>query len=463
MSVIGLDIGTTRIKALFDDGTSAEPIVAATTTPVIASAHGDLRDAEAVVQATMSCIAELCAAMSPEQRRAVQGMSVASLSEEVVLLDGRARTIAPLPAWYTTVAADASARARLNPSYSWSKLHWAHASLPESSRAEVRGVTTLGSYVAARLANDAIAAIDYSHASRTGFFHVDTGRWDENTFEATGWSRDLLPPLVRAGTALGELGDHLAHDLGLPIVPVAVAGHDHFCGAFAAGIRQPRQLFVSAGTSEAHVLILDRYPSGELPSDVQVGRFVDGSSYYLHAHLPSGHLHAHLESLAGGQSRLTELANQALREPIGAGGLEFIPNVGADPGYSVRGLSARASNGAFIRAVHEGLALAARDLDDQLDDVAGTAATALVATGVATRDLLWLTIRAALSTSPLGVVDEPELTALGAAQVFRAAVLGETPLAVPHHTVTANPEEVTAYNALRTRRHGSHGDEGEQP
>ncbi|MFP3394180.1 hypothetical protein SB782_35990, partial [Brevibacillus sp. SIMBA_076] len=78
---------------------------------------------------------------------------------------------------------------------------------------------------------------------------------------------------------------------------VVLAGHDHFCGAYGIGLRGGGGLYISAGTSEAHCLILDWLPDGELPDGVGVGRFVDGRRFYLHAQLPSGHLYRHWTGL----------------------------------------------------------------------------------------------------------------------------------------------------------------------
>src|SRR5690606_39250920 len=155
--------------------------------------------------------------------------------------------------------------AGLNPSFSWSKLRWAREHLPVDAVERVRRITTLGSYVTARLAGDAVPAIDHSHASRTGFFDIRTARWMPRLVETSGWAADLLPPLVGSGTVLGALADELRAVWRVRALPVAVSGHDHFCAAFAAGVRGTGQLFLSSGTSEAHVLLIDSAPDRDLP------------------------------------------------------------------------------------------------------------------------------------------------------------------------------------------------------
>ena len=453
MSVIGLDLGTTRIKALLHDRFRDDHPVVAAPTPIIVSADGDLRDAEDVVRVAADCISGLVSALTDAERSRVEGVSIASLSEEMVLVGEDGLSIAAMPTWYATVMRDESRRAGLNPSFSWSKLRWARERLGTDVAERVRGTTSLAGYVAARFGAVAALSMEFSHASRTGFFDVVRGRWDEEVFAASGWSAGILPELVPSGTPLGGIAEERSVDWGIRAdVAVAVAGHDHFCAAFAAGVRAPGQIFLSSGTSEAHVLLVDEITGLELPEHVQVGRFVDGRTFYLHGHLPSGHLHAHLEQLVGGRERLMELEREALGLPAGANGLEFVPSVGADPGYSVRGLSAHADAAAFIRAAQEGTAFAARGIDDGLAARVGAPTSLIVATGAATANPLWTRIRSAVSTAPLEVTHEPELTALGAAHVFRAVALGQDPEPVRRRRIESDAADVDAYRRLYADR-----------
>lgn len=453
MSVIGLDLGTTRVKALLHDTVRDDLRVVAAPTPIITSVDGDLRDAEEIVRVAADCIARLVSDLTDAERGRIEGISIASLSEEMVLVDECGLSIAAMPTWYATVMRDESHRAGLNPSFSWSKLRWARERLDAASSERVRGTTSLAGYVAARLAQATTLSMEFSHASRTGFFDVARGCWDEETFAASGWSVSILPELVPSGTPLGEIAAEPSAAWGIPAqAVVAVAGHDHFCGAFAAGVRSSGQIFLSSGTSEAHVLIVDDIEGLDLPEHIQVGRFVDGRSFYLHAHLPSGHLHGHLEQLVGGRDRLAELEEQALSEPVGADGLEFVPSVGADPGYRVRGLSAHAGAASFVRAAQEGLAFAAQELDESLVKRAGTSASLIVATGAATTNTLWIRIRSAVGIAPLEAVQESELTALGAAQVFRAVALAQHTDPAPRWRIDGDPADADAYRRLRDSR-----------
>lgn len=455
MSVIGLDLGTTRVKALLHDQERDDLPVIAAPTPVIPSPHGDLRDADEIVRTAGECIGRLLAQLSESERARIEGIGIASLSEEMVLIDESGRSVAAMPTWYATVMREESQRAGLNPSFSWSKLRWAREHLSTEAADSVRGLTSLAGYVAARLVGRAAMSMEYSHASRTGFFCADEGRWDERILEDSGWPAAILPELVPSGTALGTVVAAQSETWGIPPqTSVAVCGHDHFCAAFAAGVRRPGEIFLSSGTSEAHVVVVDDIAGLDVPEHVQVGRFVDGRSFYLHAHLPSGHLHAHLEQLVGGRERLDELEQQALAEPIGANGLEYTPRVGADPGYSVRGLSAHAGAAAFVRAAQEGMAAAAYGLDVDLVAHAGTSASIIVATGAATADPLWKRIRGALGAAPLEIVQEPELAALGAAHVFRAVALSQDPKPVSRVPVSGEPHEIEAYRRLRLARGG---------
>ena len=92
-----------------------------------------------------------------------------------------------------------------------------------------------------------------------------------------------LRRLQPSGTDLGPVLPEIARSTGLPeSARVAVGGHDHVCGALAAGVVSPGMALNSMGTSEVMFL-----PLQEPLSDPQLGRqgyevgvHVDGKHYY---------------------------------------------------------------------------------------------------------------------------------------------------------------------------------------
>ena len=72
-------------------------------------------------------------------------------------------------------------------------------------------------------------------------------------------------------------------------VALVTGGHDHLCAAYGAGVRSTAELFLSAGTSEAHLALLDAPLGGEMAGRIDQGCFVDAGSYYAHINIHSGH------------------------------------------------------------------------------------------------------------------------------------------------------------------------------
>lgn len=451
MTFIGVDIGTTRTKALLYDPHSAGRIVVAEPTPVVPTPLGDFRDAEAVVATVIACIARLLKDLSPAARKLVGGIGVTSLSEEMVLLDATGRSTSPMPAWYTAVGADAARERGLDPSFSWSKLRWAFDHVETRG---VHGVTTLNSYVAAALSHRAGFAVDHSHASRTGFFDVRKAEWQSADFEATGWPAALLPPLTPAGSVVSGLRHELAERWGVPpTAAVVLAGHDHFCGAYAVGVRGEGQLYVSAGTSEAHCLVVDELPPGPAPALVGVGRFVDGARFYLHRQLPSGHLYRQWTQLLG-------LDNEASREretaeleaqPLGALGTIVVPGFDTDVRSSVFDLAPEATRHTLLRALQEGLACAALHVDRGLVEFTGRRITGVLAAGIPCASPFWQRLRGNLTVAPLAVSSEDEAPALGAALLCRKATTGVESAPSALRDVPLDAFDASDYQALFAR------------
>jgi len=462
MIFLGVDIGTTRTKVLLYDAETGERRVVARPTPVTTSADGDLRDADETLAAVVDGIGEVVSALSSAERARITGIGVTSLSEEMVLLDTAGASLGPMPTWYNqSLGGAAAAAAGLDPSFSWAKLHWAFERIAGSASqpfgdvgpAEVATVTTLNGYVADRLAAAGRFAVDHSHASRTGFFDVRTAQWHPEVFRRTGWPESLLPDLVPTATSIGVLASGLAGQWGLPdSVRITLAGHDHFCGAYGIGVRGDGELYVSAGTSEAHCLIVDRLPDGPLPADVGAGRFVDGTRFYLHRQLPSGHLYRHWRRLLGLEQETAEQEATAIAaRPIGSDGAVLVPGFGTDTRSWLLGVPADADEHTILRALFEGLASAALHVDRALTGISGAEVTAVLAAGVPCQSPAWQQVRAHLTDAPLSISHEAEAPALGAALIAQSAVSGTPAPVQPSTLVDPDPALLPAYRSVYDR------------
>jgi sugar (pentulose or hexulose) kinase len=442
---IGLDVGTTHLKAVALD---ERGLLATRTeaTPSEADGEGRSRDPLAVLAAAERVVRGAVAASGSEP---VAGLSVASVGEEIVLLDGTGAPVGPVLCWFDargrTEAREFRATPlhdRFPPDRSWSvfKLRWlAHHRPDELARARV--VLDLASYLLHAFGARRVA--DWSHACRTGLFDPVATRWDPATVERAELPPEILPELVPSGTVLGPVDRRVANDLGVdPSALLVSGGHDHFVGAFGCGIRGAGDAHLSAGTSEALLLLADA-PMAALPG-IDQGRFVDDAHWYLHCAVPGGRVYGQWRSLLY-PSEDDAAVSAALAALAGTSTCRAEVDRTSRT-VSLRDVPMTADRATVMRAIVEGAGISSAAVFQALAAAAPAGVTRVVAAGHATADPLWRSLRLGLLGRPIEFVAEREATAVGAALLARRAVTGDAPaLAMPErHDPTAADFELAA-------------------
>src|SRR6267378_400881 len=229
--VLGLDVGTTRSKALLLDFEGTEVAVAIAPTPFEAF-HGRI---EAPVDGLLSAVASLVAQLGAERER-VAAAGIAGMAECGAPFDASGEVLAPVIAWHdprgTAVAEQLAQRfgdalglrtgQRPRSVSSVAKLGWLVAN-GYTGVARWLGVPEL-------LLRDLTGteATEHSFASRTGCWDVVEKVWLEDVAEAAGFSHSVFAPVLAAGSPMGLVDRDAAARWGLPAgIPVTLAGHDH--------------------------------------------------------------------------------------------------------------------------------------------------------------------------------------------------------------------------------------------
>lgn len=394
MSVLlGLDIGSTRSKAILWDGRAGILARASTPTPALPG-DPDLRDHDAVWGVLSVLVSKLPASLRGE----VRGIAVASVGEEIVLLRPDGSSAGPTPCWYTL------AQRQVPGGPDTAILSWQFfADIRGDDPATLRSVasfTDLGSWVSMRIAGlpASEAFLDRSHGSRTGVLTA-YGEWDADALAACG--ADLvaaLPRLVESGDRIGVVADAVAAAWGIPSdASVHAGGHDHFCGALAAGVGHHGDVFVSVGTSESIAQLVDRDLLTEISDPGEHGFFVQGGLGYLHRSQPSG---------------------RAIAALLDAHCAPPIDDLYAEISDSAAGSLSEAAS-AFDAELHRQAQRSAQ-LIASLTSVSGVPARRIVIGGVPAESAHWRAVRtAALRSGAFGrdpeFVREPELAGWGAA------------------------------------------------
>lgn len=420
MTYIGVDIGTTRTKAVLYSPEHDEVLASISTrTPSCHNGVATARDPEAVTTVTEKLIRELLERRSVD-RDGVVALSIASIGEEVVVVDDHFRPICPVIPWFDLRGREfASALAfrdhggigRIDPSFSVFKLLWLR-----SQGVDFRGryVTDLADYVLAAMGGVSASelSMDWSHASRTGVFLPESRSWNTALLSALGFGELALPRHTPSATVIGRIASDVARRTSLPVSTALVSGgHDHFCGAFACGVRADGDAFISAGTSESLIVVLADPPAERVPFDF--GCYVDGQHFYGHSALPAGRLFATWQQLLYGDASLEEIWRDV--DTISVGGtsrLELSPDRQT---ISLTDMPVEVTRAEIMHAVLQGVATASANELKLMERVLHRLIRHIRAAGPATQTITWRRVREAALGRELQVVDAGEEAALGAA------------------------------------------------
>ena len=224
MSIVGLDIGTTGVKAVVfrEDGTFL-------TAPyreydLESPKHGHLElNPNEVLDAVREVLGKAAAETKDDP---IRSLATSTLGEAMVPVDGENR-----PLGNAIIGFDARGQESvpllsekltdrevfdiaghgINSFHSIFKLLWRRDHDPEVF-SRTRKFLSFGDFIQASLGIE--PHIDYSMASRTLAFDVRKLDWSPEILDAVGLSSELLPPVAAPGTNLGALGANAKESLG---------------------------------------------------------------------------------------------------------------------------------------------------------------------------------------------------------------------------------------------------------
>lgn len=254
--LIGLDVGTTRVKALVVDVHGSVLSTGERATPW--QHDGAFTQIDPTELAAV-CI-ELAASVADEHR--VLGVGVTSVAETAVLIDEHGVPCAPAFAWHdprgewSVIERDVGVsefhRAtgmKLNSKPSITKILWQYEHL-DGARNAVR-MFPVADWIVRQLGGEEIAEL--SLISRSGLFDIT---------ERVPWpvANELVGALVPdrrivAGEHAGVAGGSIPR--ALHGAALTSAGHDHQAAAFAMGASRRGALLDSLGTAEALLLTIE--------------------------------------------------------------------------------------------------------------------------------------------------------------------------------------------------------------
>lgn len=442
MSVLGIDVGTSALKAVAfrtDDGRALAS--ARRTYEARHPRPGWMElDAEFVWLAFVDAVRQV-ADTAPVRGDPVTAMALSVSCDEVVPVAADGRALAPCimapdtrgsdeletVAALLPQAAELFARTGLPlaPIHPVARIEWLGRHDPELVAATRRWLGW-GELLLGRLGLPAVT--DETTAGRWLAYDVVRRAWMPGVLVALGIS-SAVPEVAAPGTAVARLGSAGAQ-LGLaPHVQVVTGAYDQICAALGAGLAEPGDIVVGSGTWENTTVVLER-PPGEAARErgLTWGRY------------PGGRFSALIMNPAGGAA--VRWFREQLGEPVdehvetsssagpGACGEEldavplFLPHLAGslapwrDPASrgAFVGLTLRTTREALYRGLLEGIVFELRLNLEGMPD-APVLRPPIRNTGGGSRSPMWVQLKADVLGSPVATMEEPEPGCLGAAML----------------------------------------------
>jgi xylulokinase len=493
--LVGVDVGTSGLKALAIDEESGRAMVSATqdyplSTPHPGWAEQDPADFE---RALGLALRELTAALGT-RAGAIRAVGLTGQMHSAVLLDVARRPVRPAMLWCDTrtTAECAAIRAALGDAglrraagnralegFTLPKLLWLRAHEPELY-ALVDKVLMPKDWAGWLLTGEIGA--DVSDASGTLAFDPGARCWSHEILAALDVPASLWPPVGDSPSILGHLSASMASLTGLPAgIPVARGAADNAAGAVGLGVVRPGRAMASLGTSG---VVLAHLPGYDVEPEMRLHTFchaVPGAYYAMGVMLAAGGaLRWYRDVLCDGEKLGAEIRGADPYEIItdtastaraGAGGLVFLPYLMGErtPHHdalargALVGLTARTTKAEISRAVLEGITFGLCDSLDLLRAAASFDEIRLTGGGAGSR--FWRQMMADVSGVRVAVTTQAEGPAFGAALLGGVAAgafasVEEAADALVHVSARVVPDPVNAdrYREVHAAYRGLYAD-----
>jgi xylulokinase len=448
MSYLGIDVGTSGVKAILIDrrGQPLGEASAKAVEPVRPHPGWSEQNPADWWNATLQAVDGLSKS-HPAELAAVRGIGLSGHMHGATLLDEDDNVLRPCILWNDGRAAAEcvemeAAEPRLRelagniamPGFTAPKIAWVRRHEPQIY-ARIAKVLRPKAYIRLLLTGEHVE--EMSDASGTLWFDVGKRDWSEALLAVTGLNRSHMPRLVEGTGVSGQLKADLKTRWGMTgRVVVAGGAGDNAAAACGIGAIRPGEGFVSLGTSGVLFVSNDRFRPNTAGAVHAFCHAVPEAWHQMGVILSATDSLNWLSGITG--TRQAELSAAAEAQFTGPGEEIFLPylsgertphnNAGARGSFV--GLSHRSDQARLAQAVMEGVAFAFRDCGRVLAD-AGTRIDRLIAVGGGSKSKLWLRLLATNLDMAISVPADGDFGgALGAARLALCAAENADPAEV---------------------------------
>lgn len=269
MYVIGLDVGTTGVKAIVCDkdgkvyGTGYKEYGIHAKGNGIVEQNADDWTASAVVAITQ--------AVKKCDKKNIVAISLSTQGASMLAVDGNFRPLCNVITWMDTRAEEQSnylketlgaeniyrkAGWRMDASIDAPKILWLKQNEPDVFNNAASFVSTL-EYLNYFLTGNNVS--DPTNSAIRGLVDINESKWDKPMLEALGITQAQLPTLLPTGAKVGNLTEAAAKALGLPqSVTVYNGAHDQYCASLGSGAVANGDMLLATGTTWVVFAVADK-------------------------------------------------------------------------------------------------------------------------------------------------------------------------------------------------------------
>lgn len=458
MSYLGIDLGTSGLRALLVDG-DGTPIGASEAAYGVSNpANGWSEQNPALwIEAFQNCMGDILSRFPIA--RDLRGIGISGHMHGATLLDAEGKVLRPCILWNDTRAEREAAEMDGNeafrrisgnivfPGFTAPKLTWVRRNEPEIF-ARIAKVLLPAAYLSHYLTGE--YTCDMSDSSGTAWLDVGKRAWSETLLGDGGVTEDQMPRLLEGSEVAGTLRPDLRREWGFSHEVVVCAGSgDNAAAACGVGALGEGQGFVSLGTSGVVLVARNRYAPAPETAVHTFCHALPQRWYQMGVMLAATDSLNWLSRITG--SRPAEMTGRLGTDICPPQGLRFLPYLSgertphndAQIRGSFTGLSTSTDQNDLTRAVLEGVSFGLRDSLEALKST-GAQVEALTVVGGGAASIYWLKLLATILDVPLQRPAGSENgAAFGAARLAMIAREGHAPdevITAPSLLETVDPE-----------------------
>lgn len=438
-AVIGIDVGTTHMKAQLFDENGSKLRSEKEATPLDSDGYGSVYRPERVWEIVRSQLESLLACQGVH----VVGISITGMAEAGLIVDRRTgKEKTEILPWFDGRTRELAGRedpekegeifrkTGLRNSYKYGiyKFLW----LLEQTKMEKTDAVWLSmcDYIAWKLTGR--LATEPGFAARTYIYDIVEGCWDAARIREYGLEVSNFPEVVLSGSIAGmyQTADGRR-------IPVAIAGHDHICAAFALLHQDGSGICDSAGTSETYVGKLKGKNAAASGTDASweirmdtgllYGPYVEDGYFFMANVTSSGHSVEWFRKKLQLSGLSYEEMNHGLealeKQPTGLLYFPYLTGMGS-PLYdasargTLMGIHEEMDGWTILKGIMEGIQYQSAWLMEILKNEHGIQDSKIYCAGGAVNNRVMMQLKADILNKKVIVPDMPEATMCGAAALF---------------------------------------------